>query len=76
MGLIPKPPGNVDGGTAIFQGKDLLTMSDAELQSVRGRKIGMIFQDPMTALNPLMTVEQQMTEITRLHMGYSRQESS
>ena len=75
MGLIPKPPGNVDGGTAKFKGQDLLTMSDAELQSVRGRKIGMIFQDPMTALNPLMTVEQQMTEITRLHMGYSRSEA-
>ena len=75
MGLIPKPPGNVDGGKAFFQGQDLLTLSDSQLQSVRGRKIGMIFQDPMTALNPLMTVEQQMCEITRLHMGLSRKDA-
>ena len=75
MGLIPKPPGNVDGGTAIFHGQDLLSMSDRRLQSVRGRKIGMIFQDPMTALNPLMTVEQQMCEITRLHMGLSKRDA-
>jgi len=75
MGLVPKPPGNVDGGRAMYQGQDLLSMSEAQLQSVRGRKIAMIFQDPMTALNPLMTVEQQMTEITRLHLKLSRQDA-
>jgi oligopeptide transport system ATP-binding protein len=75
MGLVPKPPGNIDGGTATFNGRDLLKMSDSDLQSIRGKKIAMIFQDPMTALNPLMTVEQQMTEITRLHMDLNKKEA-
>jgi len=75
MGLVPKPPGNIDGGRAIFGGRDLLSMSERELQDVRGRHIAMIFQDPMTALNPLMTVEQQLTEMTRLHLGLTRHES-
>jgi oligopeptide/dipeptide ABC transporter ATP-binding protein len=72
MGLVPKPPGNIDGGSAMYHGQDLLRLSDRDLQAIRGRKIAMIFQDPMTALNPLMTVEQQMTEMTRLHLGLSK----
>ena len=72
MGLVPKPPGIVEKGTAMFDGRDLLELSDRELQSIRGRHIAMIFQDPMTALNPLMTVEQQLTEMTRLHMGLTK----
>ena len=72
MGLVPKPPGRIDGGKATYRGRDLLTMSDQELQGIRGKQISMIFQDPMTALNPLMTIEQQMTEITRLHMGLTK----
>ncbi|EMI52967.1 ABC transporter ATP-binding protein [Rhodopirellula sallentina] len=75
MGLVPKPPGNVDSGRALFGGRDLLTMSDRELQDIRGRHIAMIFQDPMTALNPLMTVEQQLTEMTRLHLSVTRHEA-
>ena len=75
MGLVPKPPGNIDAGTAMYDGRDLLRMSDSELQKIRGKKISMIFQDPMTALNPLMTVEQQMTETTRLHMGLTKKEA-
>ena len=75
MGLIPKPPGNIDGGKALYKGEDLLQMSDSQLQEIRGNQIAMIFQDPMTALNPLMTVEQQMTEITRLHMGLSKRDA-
>ncbi|QDT13789.1 ABC transporter ATP-binding protein [Planctomycetes bacterium K23_9] len=75
MGLIPKPPGTIDGGSAMYDGRDLLSMGDRELQSVRGKKIAMIFQDPMTALNPLMTVEQQMTEVTRMHMGLNKKEA-
>ncbi|TWU08245.1 ABC transporter ATP-binding protein [Stieleria varia] len=76
MGLIPRPPGQIDGGTAIYEGRDLLAMSERELQNVRGRKIAMIFQDPMTALNPLMTVGQQITEMTRLHLGLGRTEAN
>tara|TARA_R110002049_G_scaffold4601_5_gene32049 strand:+ start:76877 stop:77905 length:1029 start_codon:yes stop_codon:yes gene_type:complete len=75
MGLVPKPPGSVDGGRAMYRGRDLLKMNDSELQSIRGRNIAMIFQDPMTALNPLMTVEQQMTEITRLHLGLNKNDA-
>lgn len=71
MGLIPQPPGRIDRGTAIFDGRDLLTMSQSELMTIRGRRISMIFQDPMTALNPLMTVGQQLTEVTRHHLGLS-----
>ncbi len=75
MGLVPKPPGNIDGGRALYHGEDLLQMSQQQLQRIRGKKIAMIFQDPMTALNPLMTIEQQMTEMTRLHLGLSKRES-
>jgi oligopeptide transport system ATP-binding protein len=75
MGLIPRPPGVIGGGTAMLEGKDLLTMSTSELMSIRGRRIGMIFQDPMTALNPLMTVGQQLTEVTRRHLGLSATEA-
>ncbi len=72
MGLIPKPPGVIEGGHAWYEGDDLLAMSDSRLQKIRGRKISMIFQDPMTALNPLMTVEQQLIEMTRLHLSLNK----
>ena len=75
MGLVPRPPGQIDSGSALFRGDDLLSMSDRQLQSIRGRHVSMIFQDPMTALNPLMTIEQQLTEITRLHLGLTRHEA-
>jgi len=74
--LIPRPPGVIERGRAMFGGRDLLTMSEADLQHVRGRKIGMIFQDPMTALNPLMTVGDQLTEVTRWHLGLNRAEAT
>ncbi|MEO1527325.1 MAG: ABC transporter ATP-binding protein [Planctomycetota bacterium] len=76
MGLVPKPPGSIDGGRVVYDGRDLLTLKERQMQSLRGRKIAMIFQDPMTALNPLMTVGQQLTEITRLHLGYGRREAN
>ncbi|MEL6105203.1 MAG: ABC transporter ATP-binding protein [Planctomycetota bacterium] len=76
MGLIPKPPGNVDGGRVLFEDSDLLMLSERRMQAVRGRRIAMIFQDPMTALNPLMTVGQQLTEMTRLHLGIGRREAN
>ena len=71
MGLIPKPPGRIVGGRALFQGVDLLTMPAEQLRKVRGRKIAMIFQDPMTSLNPLLTVAEQLTEMTQLHLGHT-----
>ncbi|MEZ6090510.1 MAG: ABC transporter ATP-binding protein [Pirellulaceae bacterium] len=75
MGLIPMPPGKITSGQAMFAGNDLLTMSQDELSKIRGRRIAMIFQDPMTALNPFLTVEDQLTEVTRLHLGYSRRQA-
>jgi len=80
MGLIPTPPGRIVAGRAEFRprdgsGGDLLTMSPEELRKLRGRKIAMIFQDPMTSLNPLLTVAEQLTEMTRLHLGYTPEQA-
>ncbi len=75
LGLIPQPPGEIASGTAMFDGRDLLAMSPRKLADVRGYKIAMIFQDPMTALNPFLTVEEQLTEVTRRHLGHSRKQA-
>jgi oligopeptide transport system ATP-binding protein len=75
LGLVPQPPGKVTAGRALFRGRDLLAMSGQELRGVRGHKIAMIFQDPMTALNPFLTVEEQLTEATRLHLGHTRRQA-
>jgi oligopeptide transport system ATP-binding protein len=72
LGLIPKPPGRIAAGQALFEGRDLLTMSEKELRSLRGGKIGMIFQDPMSSLNPVLTVGYQIVEPLRTHLGLSR----
>jgi oligopeptide transport system ATP-binding protein len=69
MGLIPSPPGRVEDGEVIFNGRDLLKLSPAEMRRVRGREISMIFQDPMTSLNPVLTIARQMTEGLKLHLG-------
>ena len=67
LGLIPKPPGRIVTGEAIFKGRDLLTMSKKELREVRGGDIAMIFQDPMTSLNPVLTVGDQIAEAVLAH---------
>jgi ABC-type microcin C transport system duplicated ATPase subunit YejF len=72
LGLIPMPPGKIERGTAEFLGKDLLKMSEEELRKIRGNKIAMIFQDPMTSLNPYMRVIDQLTEAVQHHHGMSR----
>ncbi len=69
--LIQSPPGKVVSGTAMFGDKDLLRMSDEEIRQVRGSKISMIFQDPMTSFNPVLTIGRQMTEPLEEHMGLS-----
>ncbi len=67
LGLIPLPPGRIERGTAIFDGTDLLNCTPLELQSIRGRRIAMIFQDPMTSLNPYLRVEDQLIEPLLIH---------
>ncbi|MGA0408271.1 MAG: ABC transporter ATP-binding protein [Limisphaerales bacterium] len=67
MGLIPKPPGKIESGQALFDGEDLLQMSEAQLNRIRGRRIAMIFQDPMTSLNPYLRIEDQLIEPLLLH---------
>jgi len=75
LGLVPQPPGRIVGGTAAYRGQDLLRMNTRQLSRIRGDRIAMIFQDPMTALNPFLTIEEQLTEVTRLHLGHSRDEA-
>jgi oligopeptide transport system ATP-binding protein len=75
MRLIPDPPGRITSGTIEFDGRDLLALSNEEMRRVRGRRIAMIFQDPMTSLNPFMRVADQLTEVTRLHLGHSASEA-
>lgn len=72
LGLIPQPPGRITGGTAMFEGRDLLTMSKRDMRAVRGGSIGMIFQDAMTALNPVLTIGFQLTEALQTHHSLSR----
>ncbi len=73
--LIPSPPGRIVAGKAVFLGNDLLRMSNDEIRHIRGAQIGMIFQDPMTSLNPVLTIERQLTEPLELHLGMSRNEA-
>ena len=75
MGLIPSPPGVVTAESVRFGDRDLLKLSDAELRKIRGNEIAMIFQDPMTSLNPLLTIDRQLTEVLQLHKGLSRAEA-
>ena len=73
--LIQQPPGKIVAGTAMFRGKDLLQMTSDEIRHVRGGQISMVFQDPMTSLNPVMTIGKQMSEPLMLHMGLSKEQA-
>jgi oligopeptide/dipeptide ABC transporter ATP-binding protein len=75
MRLIPNPPGQISGGKIIFEGQDLLTLSDAAMRKIRGNKISMIFQEPMTSLNPVYTIGDQISEVFRLHRNASKSEA-
>jgi oligopeptide transport system ATP-binding protein len=75
LGLIPQPPGRIDGGQALFEGQDLLQMSEAQLREIRGRDIAMIFQDPMTCLNPFMTIGKQLVEPLLYHKDVSKEQA-
>ena len=75
MGLVPNPPGHIEAGEILFQGRDLLKLSKKEMRSIRGNHISMIFQEPMTSLNPVYTIGKQITESIRLHMGLSKKDA-
>jgi oligopeptide transport system ATP-binding protein len=75
MRLIPNPPGKIVGGQILFDGEDLVQMSEEEMRRIRGNRIAMIFQDPMTSLNPVLTIGRQITESLELHMDLSKREA-
>jgi len=75
MRLVPTPPGRVSRGRILFEGRDLLRLPAAEMRRIRGNEIAMIFQEPMTSLNPVYTVGDQVSEAIRLHQGLGKREA-
>ena len=75
MGLIPMPPGQITSGKILFHGEDLLQKSEKEMRKIRGNRISMIFQEPMTALNPVFRIGSQISEVLRLHKGMSKKQA-
>jgi len=75
LDLIPKPPGKIEAGKAIFNGSDLLTLETLDLQKIRGNEIAIIFQDPMSSLNPYLTIGEQLIEPIVYHKKKSRREA-
>jgi oligopeptide transport system ATP-binding protein len=75
LGLLPKPAGRVEGGRVMFDGLDLVTLSERDLRDIRGREIAMIFQDPMTSLNPVLTIEEQMIETIQAHKRTTKEDA-
>jgi oligopeptide transport system ATP-binding protein len=75
MRLIPDPPGKTVGGEVIFAGQDLLKLPDYQMRRVRGKQISMVFQEPMTALNPALSIARQLTESLELHLGMRKTEA-
>ena len=76
MRLVASPPGKIVGGEVIFDGRDLLKLSGAQMRRVRGNRMSMIFQEPMTSLNPVLTIGRQLTETLQLHMGMNKTDSN
>ena len=74
MRLVPNPPGKIVSGKISFDGEDILSKTEKEMQEIRGNKISMIFQDPMTSLNPVMTVGEQIAEVLALHQNLKKEE--
>jgi len=75
MQLIPDPPGKIVAGQVLFRGQDLLQLDEEEMQHIRGKEIAMVFQDPMTSLNPVLTIGRQISETLVVHLGMSREEA-
>ena len=74
--LVQSPPGRIAGGSVEFEGRDLLRLSDAEMREVRGNRIAMVFQEPMSSLNPVLTVERQITEALQVHLRAGKREAA
>src|SRR5512139_3351457 len=75
MRLIPIPPGRIAGGEILFEGIDILKTGESEMRQIRGKAISMIFQEPMTSLNPVFPVGKQISDVIRLHKGVSKDEA-
>jgi oligopeptide transport system ATP-binding protein len=75
MRLIPSPPGKIATGEILLEGRDILKMSDNDVRRIRGKEIAMIFQDPMTSLNPVLTVSRQLCEAVQLHLGMNKDQA-
>jgi oligopeptide transport system ATP-binding protein len=75
LGLIPIPPGEITTGCVMFRNQDLLKLSESEFEQLRGEAIAMVFQDPMTSLNPVLTIGKQITETIKLHLGMGQEEA-
>lgn len=75
MRLVPDPPGKIVSGSVTFKGQDVLTMDSRHIRDLRGKEMAMIFQDPLTSLNPMLRIERQMVEGIRLHMGVGKREA-
>lgn len=75
MRLVPSPPGRIVGGEVMFQGQNLVTISEIEMRNIRGRDIGMIFQEPMTSLNPVLSIGRQLREPLELHLGMTKKQA-
>ena len=73
--LVPTPPGKIVSGEVLFNGADLMALSDNAIRKIRGRRIAMIFQDPMTSLNPFMKISRQLMEMTELHLGHTKEQA-
>src|ERR1044072_4520164 len=73
--LVPDPPGKILSGEVVFNGADLLLLPNEALRKIRGRRIAMIFQDPMTSLNPFMKISRQLMEMTELHLGHTKSQA-
>jgi oligopeptide transport system ATP-binding protein len=75
LGLIPEPPGKITAGQVLYRGQDLLKLDRTEMQRIRGNEIAMVFQDPMTSLNPVLTIGHQISESLSVHLGMNKEEA-
>ncbi len=75
MALIPEPPGKIAAGEVLYRGQDLLKLDETEIQHIRGNEIAMVFQDPMTSLNPVLTIGRQISEALIVHLGMDREQA-